>query len=423
MEEEDYRGMLDRLYSYHFRGLKPGLERISYLLKELNDPHLCYDYVHITGTNGKGSTSHYCSEILMQEGKKVGLYTSPHLSDFRERIVVNGTMANRERIASILEGLLNIAERERCSFFEIATALAFEYFREERIDVAVLEVGMGGRWDATNIVDSKKAIITNVSLEHTQFLGNTVEAIANEKAGIIKEKADVVTCADNVALDAIEKKSAEKDAHLSAFNRDFFYDPTGSTIDGNNFVYHDEELELPLKTRMAGINQMENASAAVRLLRECGSDAIRRGVERAFIPGRFEIVEFQGKRVIIDGAHNPGAALSLAQNLRAFGVRPVLILGVLKDKNYAEICRALCPLSDITVVTEPRADRKLKKEALAEEAARYSSVIAAETLKDAIEMACVFGSDVCITGSLYLVGEAREILGLTDNTDNFGGDF
>jgi len=423
MNEEDYERMLDRLYSYHFRGLKPGLERISYLLKELNNPHLCYDYVHITGTNGKGSTSHYCAEILMQEGKKVGLYTSPHLSDFRERIVVNGTMANRERIASILEGLLSIAERERCSFFEIATALAFEYFREERIDVAVLEVGMGGRWDATNIVDSKKTIITNVSLEHTQFLGNTVEAIANEKAGIIKERADVVTCADNGALDVIEKKSAEKDAHLSAFNRDFFYDPMGFTIDGNNFVYRDEELELPLKTRMVGIKQMENASAAVRLLGECGCDAIRRGVERAFIPGRFEVVESQGKRIIIDGAHNPGAALSLAENIRAFGLRPVLVLGVLKDKNYAEICRTLCPLTDITVVTEPRADRKLKKEALAEEAARYSSVVVAETPKDAIELARGFGSDVCITGSLYLVGEAREILGLTDNTDNFGGDF
>ncbi len=423
MKDEEYKNMLERLYSYHFHGLKPGLERISLLLKELGNPHLNYDYVHITGTNGKGSTAHYCAEILKTTGKRVGLYTSPHLSDFRERIVVNGRMAEKDRIASILEGLLKIAEKNYCSFFEITTALAFEYFKEEKVDVAVLEVGMGGRWDATNIVDSKKAIITNVSLEHTQYLGNTVEAIAYEKAGIIKEEANVVTCADNGALGVIENIAKEKRAKLNVLNRDFRCEPVDIRIDGNDFIYMDESFELPLKTRMAGIKQIENACAAVRLLRDCNKEAIKKGIGNAFVPGRFEVVEQKGKRIIIDGAHNPGAARCLSDNLKKFGIKPVLILGVLKDKNYAEICRALCPLSEIVVVTEPRAERRLAKEDLAKEAGIYSSVIIAESLKDAIEIAKSFERDICITGSLYLAGEAREILGLAESSEGFMGDF
>jgi len=423
MNERYYENMMKKLYSYHFHGLKPGLERISFLLKELNNPHLNYDYVHITGTNGKGSTSHYCAEILKACGKKVGLYTSPHLSDFRERIVVNGRRAEKERIASILEGLLKIAEKNYCSFFEITTALAFEYFREEKIDVAVLEVGMGGRWDATNIVDSKKAIITNVSLEHTQYLGSTIEAIAYEKAGIIKGKADVVTCADNDALRVIENVAKEKGAKLSVLNRDFRYMPENVSINGNEFVYSDGALELELKTRLAGIKQMENACAAVRLMRDCNREAIVKGIAETFIPGRFEVVNEGEKRIIIDGAHNPEAARRLSDNLKEFGIKPVLILGVLKDKNYAEICRALCPLSEIVVVTEPRAERRLAKEDLAKEAGIYSNVIIAESLKDAIEIAKSFERDICITGSLYLAGEAREALGLAERSEGFMGDF
>jgi dihydrofolate synthase/folylpolyglutamate synthase len=423
MKDEGYKNMLERLYSYHFHGLKPGLERISLLLKELGNPHLNYDYAHITGTNGKGSTAHYCAGIQRAEGKRVGLYTSPHLSDFRERIVVNGRMAEKDRLASILGELLKIAEKEYCSFFEIATALAFEYFKEEKVDVAVLEVGMGGRWDATNIVDSKKAIITNVSLEHTQYLGNTVEAIAYEKAGIIKEEANVVTCAGNSALRVIENMAKEKGAKLSALNRDFRCKPMDIRLDGNDFIYMDESFELPLKTRMVGIKQIENACAAVRLLRDCDKEAIKKGIGNAFVPGRFEVIEQKGKRIIIDGAHNPGAAVCLAQNVREFGIRPVLILGVLKDKNYAEICRALCPLSEIVVVTEPRAERRLAKEDLAKEAGIYSSVIVAESLKDAIDIAKSFERDICITGSLYLAGEARELLGLAERGEGFMGDF
>jgi dihydrofolate synthase/folylpolyglutamate synthase len=416
--------MLRELYSYHFHGLKPGLDRISELMKDMGNPHMSYDYVHITGTNGKGSTSHYCADILRSEGKRVGLYTSPHLNDFRERIQINGEMADKERTASILEGLLKNARERRYSFFEITTALAFEYFKEKHIDIAVLEVGMGGRWDATNIVDSKRAIITNVSLEHTQYLGSTIEAIAFEKSGIIKENANVVTCADDGALDVIRRIAGERNSKLSVLNRDFRYVSKSSTIEGNSFTYADESSEIELENRLAGLRQMENACSAVRAVKDMVSEsALKKGIKNAFIPGRFEVVKRDGKRVIIDGAHNPGAAASLANDLSFFCIKPVLVLGVLKDKNYSEICKALCPLAHLVIVTEPRADRKLEREALAEEARKYSSVIVAKDLGSAIDLGLNMGSDVCVAGSLYLAGEAREVLGLTESREHFRGDF
>jgi dihydrofolate synthase/folylpolyglutamate synthase len=186
----------------------------------------------------------------------------------------------------------------------------------------------------------------------------------------------------------------------------------------------DESSEIELENRLAGLRQMENACSAVRVVRDMVSESsLKRGIKNAFIPGRFEIVKRDGKRVILDGAHNPGAAASLANDLRFFGIKPVLVLGVLKDKNYSEICKALCPLAHLVIVTEPRADRKLERETLAEEARKYSSVIVAKDLESAIDLGLDMGSDVCVAGSLYLAGEAREVLGLTESREHFRGDF
>ena len=419
----EYEDLLGVLYSHHFHGLKPGLERTEFLLGELGNPHLDYDCVHITGTNGKGSTSHYCAEILKREGKRTGLYTSPHLSDFRERICVNGGVAEKERIASILEELLKMSKDRYCSFFEITTALAFEYFKEAGVDVAVLEVGIGGRWDSTNVVDSKRSVITNVSLEHTAFLGSTMEAIAAEKAGIIKQDAEVVTCASGKALEVIGRKAHDMKAKLRVMGDDFGYDLEECSIDGSKFVYESDEKLIGLTNQLPGRVQVENSCAAVSVLEDLVSEnSLTEGIRRAWLPGRFEVLETDGKRVILDGAHNPGAAESLASNLSEFGIGPVLILGVLSDKNCKEMCKALCPLSRIVVVTEPKAERRLNREELAEAAGEDSNVLIAEDLEGAMRLAYGFGDEVCIAGSFYLIGEARELLGLSRG-DHFGGDF
>jgi dihydrofolate synthase/folylpolyglutamate synthase len=420
-----YDDLLKEIYSHHFRGLKPGLERIKFLLKELGDPHLNYDYVHVAGTNGKGSTAHYCSEILKRDGKKVGLFTSPHLNDFRERVRVDGEMAKKEKIEPMLEELLKITKTNYSSFFEITTALAMEYFKEERVDVAVLEVGMGGRWDATNMVDSKISIITDISLEHTGYLGNTVEKIAYEKAGIIKNGSKVTTGTQGKALAAIKNVTAQRNASLKAINIDFQYEIKRMEIEGSEFDYINDGKKIELENRLAGLKQIEDACLAVNALEEkVKEESIKKGVKEAYAAGRFEVINSENnQKIILDGAHNPGASLCLAENLKKFGIKPIFVLGILKDKDYPGIVRNLCPLSDLTIVAEPRSERKLDKRVLAEAAKKYTSVIASKNLKAGIEIAKSFKRDVCITGSFYLVGEAREILGLTKRERIFLGDF
>ena len=419
-----YDDLLKEIYSHHFRGLKLGLERIKFLLKELGDPHLNYDYVHVTGTNGKGSTAHYCSEILKKDGKKVGLFTSPHLNDFRERVRVDGEMAKKEKIEPMLEELLKIAKENYSSFFEITTALAMEYFKEERVDVAVLEVGMGGRWDATNMVDSKISIITDISLEHTRYLGNTIEKIAYEKAGIIKNESKVTTGTRNGALAVIKKIAAQRNASLKALNRDFHYEIERMEIEGSEFDYINENV-IRLENRLAGLKQIEDACLAVNALEEkVKEESIKKGVKEAYATGRFEVINSENNpKIILDGAHNPGASLCLAENLKKFDIKPIFVLGILEDKDYPGIVRNLCPLSDLTIVAEPRSERKLDKRVLAEEAKKYTNVIVSKNLKSGIEVAKKFKKDICITGSFYLVGEAREILGLTKRGRIFLGDF
>jgi len=419
-----YDDLLKEIYSHHFRGLKPGLKRIKFLLKELGDPHLNYDYVHVAGTNGKGSTAHYCSEILKKDGKKVGLFTSPHLNDFRERIRVDGEMAKKEKIEPMLEELLKIAKTNYSSFFEITTALAMEYFREERVDVAVLEVGMGGRWDATNIIDSKISIITDISLEHTEYLGNTIEKIAYEKAGIIKNESKVTTGTRNGALAVIKNITAQRNARLKALNIDFQYEIKRMEIEGSEFDYINENV-IRLENRLAGLKQIEDACLAVNALEEkVKEESIKKGIKEAYAAGRFEVINPENnQKIILDGAHNPGASLCLAENLKKFDIKPIFVLGILKDKDYASIVRNLCPLSDLTIVAEPRSERKLDKRVLAEAAKKYTSVIISKNLKSGIEIAKSFKRDVCITGSFYLVGEAREILDLTKRGRIFLGDF
>jgi dihydrofolate synthase/folylpolyglutamate synthase len=420
-------------------GINLGLGRIEELLGRLGNPHRQLRVVHIGGTNGKGSTSVMVSSILQAAGCRAGLFTSPHLHSYTERYRINGEQIRPERVTGLIRRLkphleAMVAEGfEHPTEFEVSTAMAFVYFLEEGVDYLVLEVGMGGAIDSTNVVLPRVAVITNVAMDHMEYLGQTIGEIASVKAGIIKPGVPLVTAAAGEALEVIEAACARQGVDPVLVGRDVTWRPLAENLSrepqkfevaGRLGVYQDLELSL------LGGHQLVNAATAVacaEVLSEQGAAIsaaeIRAGLAAARWPARLELVAADPP-VLIDGAHNYEGAVSLRRALDLyFPDRPVVfVLGMLGDKERAGVVDVLGPRAGAVIVTRPNSPRAGDWELLAGEAARFTPrVELMESVSGAVQRALELagsGELVCITGSLYMVAEAREVL-LPDQKSEF----
>jgi len=429
-----YRETIAYLFGLQKQGIKFGLSTSRGLLARLGDPQQRFRSVHVAGTNGKGSTAAFLASMLGSSGLRVGLYTSPHLVDFTERIRVNGAAVTQERVVELAGRVQSAAAGLAApdgsgpvvpTFFEATTAMAFVHFAEAGVDIAVVEAGMGGRLDSTNVVTPLVSVITNIDLEHTEFLGPTIEAIAAEKAGIIKPGVPVVTGAvQPEALAVIAREAARQQAPLHRMPADFgpVQVRTGAVLQfdyrGMAVAYRD------LRTGMIGRHQAGNASLALATLECLGragvavpEQSVRHGLEHAAWEGRLERVA-ERPAVYLDGAHNPASAAVLAEALRELKPsfrRLVLVIGILKDKDHRGILARLLPLADRVIVTRPAYERAMDPDALAAEVRRdHHDVETAGSVAGALARAREGAADedlIVVSGSLYTVGDARAALG------------
>jgi dihydrofolate synthase/folylpolyglutamate synthase len=390
---------------------KLGLERIRATLAALGDPQNRLRFIHVAGTNGKGSTCAMIAGILTRAGLRAGLYTSPHLIEPTERIQIQGEPVTPEEFARAFEIVHAAAEKleKHPSYFETVTAMALLIFRE-RCDISVMEVGLGGRLDATNVIAPEVCVITPIAYDHEAFLGNTIEAIAAEKAGIIKQKVPLVVArqlpqADAVIADRARQLECRIIRTAGACLRNARLTACGSSFELNGLCF-----ECPL----AGKHQLENAAAAILACSELGipPDAIQAGLKNVRWPGRLEFLS-HAPDFVLDGAHNPAAAAALAEYIRAFPARrPVwLVYGAMRDKAIEEIAAQLFPLADRLILTAPNYARALRPEAILQ-IANHPNATLTRTVAEAIEVARTASQDAMVffTGSLFVVGEARGLL-------------
>lgn len=439
-----YSDTINYLYSLQKYGIKLGLDNTVKLLSCFNNPQASFKSVHIAGTNGKGSTSAMIASILQSAGFKVGLFTSPHLVSFTERIRVNNEQITESEVVELADEIKLKVESLKLevknskfgtfepTFFEVVTVMGFIYFERENIDWAVIETGMGGRLDATNVLMPEVSVITSISYDHKDFLGETISAIAEEKAGIIKNRIPVVTSEQEPAvMDVIKKKAAEKGSGLFIYGKDFSVTAKKEDSNGSIFDYcGDMELE-GLEIFLAGRHQILNAALAVKtsevlikksalLASRLAAGVIKSGIENMEWHGRLEFIS-DNPPILIDGAHNPSASSVLADSLRNNFLntyrRIILIMGIMADKDIKGIMAPLLPLASEIIFTAPAYERAAQPETLARHAAAlgFTNVHIARTVEDAIAISSALSSQLSaltvITGSFYTIGEAKEALG------------
>jgi len=417
-----YDQCLKAMFSLRRFGIKLGLDLIAGMLAQMGNPQDAFRCVHIAGTNGKGSVAANLAAMLQQSGCRVGLYTSPHLVKFNERICVDGEPVGDRAVVDAYRAAMQAFQGDRePTFFELTTAMAFFLFAREKVDWAMIETGMGGRLDATNIVTPSLCVITNVSLEHTGYLGNTVAKIAAEKAGIIKAGIPVVTAVRQKSAAAVVRdRAAALGAPLYRLGEQFSVvkDRRGG------FDYQGMAHRWPnLRTALVGAHQVENAALAtaaaevlaIKGLARIDGQTVRQGLARTRWPGRIEIVR-ERPLVILDGAHNLASSRTLAKHLAAaYRGRPItLVVGILADKPYQQMLANLARVSTRIVLTRPAIDRALAPEQLQAAIAhlgRPYRIIATvgQAVAHAIDTAAA-DEVVCIAGSLYVVGEAKAFL-------------
>ena len=401
-------------------GMRLDLAPFRRLLDCLGSPHLCYKTILVGGTNGKGSVAAMITSILREAGFFVALYTSPHLVDVRERIAVNGDMISTDEFAAVVSSVKAVGD-PGLTYFECLTAAAFLYFQRRQVDLAVLEVGMGGRLDATNVALPLLSVITNVTLEHQQHLGRYLRDIAGEKAGIIREKGLCMTAAtQNSVRETLRSRSRDLEATLLELGRDFKVRRQGND---ESFSYRSPRLKMNcLRTALPGSHQLRNAAlaiAAAEALGNCGYKITKQDIQTGLAgvkwPGRLEVVA-TNPTVILDGAHNPAAVTVLCDALKLHFPRRklIVIFGVLKDKNYRFMVKRLASLADILILTQPDTERAVLPEDLLSMAKTYCrrTEIATEPANAYRRALALAGPDdlICVAGSLYLVGAIKGLL-------------
>jgi len=409
-----YENTVNYLYSLQKYGIKLGLDNIRKLLSSFGNPQNSFRSIHIAGTNGKGSTSAMIASILQASGFKTGLFTSPHLVSFTERIRINNEQITENEVVELGTEIKEAAsqiENFFPTFFEVVTAMAFLYFKRNNVEWAVIETGMGGRLDATNVIIPEVSVVTSISYDHSEFLGDTISAIAGEKAGIIKGSTPVVTAMQEPeVIDVIRKTSEKKDSKVFEYGKDFSASLTTGDINGSVFDYSGAENIEGLEVPLSGEHQILNAALALKTIEIISKkslphqspftpQAVRAGLKNAIWQGRLEFIS-NNPPIIIDGAHNAAASAALAGALRknflAKYDKLIIILGIMSDKDIKGIMRPLLPLASEIILTAPGYERSARPSELAKYASAlgFSNVHTAETVIEAIEMAIKLGESL-----------------------------
>lgn len=420
----EYQETLDWLFGLENMGIKLGLARIRELLSDLRDPQDRFRSVHVAGTNGKGSVSAMTASVLQASGLRTGLYTSPHLVDFRERITIDGVMISEAEVVDLVREVRDVGERSGDSenrpltFFEVTTAMAFLHFARNGVEIAVIEVGMGGRLDATNVIAPDVCVITRISKEHVQYLGDTISKIAFEKAGIIKPGAAAITAEDNpLALKVLDSVARDKGVYLSRSGIDFQYQVMGSDLSG--IAVHLSSIGRTAQLPLLGEYQASNAAMACEAaleLRKRGlgitEESIAEGLSKVVWPGRLEVLQ-KNPLVIFDVSHTPeGARVAVEELLKVRKGHTTVVLGVLSDKDLEGIVKEFAKVSDSVIATMPKTKRAFPSRQVGEMMRRFRSDVSVnDDVGESLRLALTrSGKDdtVVVAGSLYTVGEAKQ---------------
>jgi len=424
----NYKEAIDWLDGFQQFGMKLGLERIKILCEKLGNPQGNYKIIHVGGTNGKGSVCRYLGSILTSSGYKTGIYTSPHLQRITERFVIDGEEISEDNFVNLIEKVRPIVEEMKTSgesptYFEILTSIGFQYFHDKKVDFAVIEVGLGGRFDATNIVNPILTIITNVSLEHQDVLGNNIEDISFEKAGIIKKEVPLVTGSEGVAFETIKKKAKENNSEITIVDNDS-WKRVFNDINGQEFLIRGQLKEYDIRTKMLGMFQGKNIAIAlngIETIQRNGifipDESILEGVEKTSFAGRMEIVH-NDPVILIDGAHNIEGFKVLTETLKNdFSYdKLILVVGILSDKKISRMLEIITPIVDTVVTTKSKNKRASNPSELKQiiyELGYTKDIIVKENINEAIEYAKSIAKKddlICITGSLFTVGEVKDVI-------------
>ncbi len=428
--EKQYNAALDYLYSFVDYSLKHSselakadfnLDRMFALMESLGNPQAKYPIIHVAGTKGKGSTSALCAWGLQAAGYKTGLYTSPHLEDFVERIQINGEPISHAQLAELVEEIKpHVAKIEKLTTFEITTTLAFMAFAKHGVNAAVFEVGLGGRLDATNIVTPKVSVITSLSYDHMAVLGNTLTLIAGEKAGIIKQNVPVVSSSQkDEALEVLERVASEKDSSFTLVGRDVKYEYESSSLDGQSFNLTFKRLNVQtFNIPLLGLHQIENAATAYAALKVSGipitDEHIQKGFSQVKWPARFQVIRREPP-VIFDSAHNQDSFERLRETLEQyFPGKPVyLIFGASEDKNIPGMFAEMKPKIKKLLATRADHPRALEVgviQKLAEQAGVESEAVSTvrAALARALDLSSKDGSIVLSAGSMFVTAEVMK---------------
>lgn len=417
-----YRNLINELYKKRNKGVKLGLDRVLSVLEKFDNPHKKFKSIHVAGTNGKGSVSKIIYSLLRSHGVKTGLYTSPHLTRFTERIIVNDEEISEEDIVRLIEKIEPFAQD--LTFFEYVTVMAFLYFNEKNVEYAVLETGMGGRLDATNVIMPEVSVITNIAVDHEKFLGSDLASIAAEKAGIIKEGIPVVS---SLQLEEVEKvlikKAEEKRAPVYIYGRDFCSELKNMDFDGIVFDFQSKDIfQSDLFLPLTGLYQVENVSVALKAFMTAyplwDKNSLREGLRKVKMPGRLEVIS-KNPLIILDIAHNPHAARCIVNSLKILTDKtPVLVFGIMRDKDVRGFIKCFENFAKAIFFTVPSYERALNFKEFME---RVNGCVSTDVymvaqpekaFSEAVNL-CKKNTELFLlcTGSAYLIGEIKEFLG------------
>lgn len=423
---KNYKDCISYLFDLERVGIKYDLKNTRTLLKHLNNPHSKFKSIHIAGTNGKGSVAAFLNSVFLEKGLRTGLYTSPHILDFRERILVNGKMISKNFIINFTNNLIKLIEEINPSFYEITTALAFEYFRVCKVRYAIVETGLGGRLDSTNVLKPILTIVTGISIDHTEFLGNTIKSIAREKAGIIKRNVPcVLGQVNNSVIKIFVDKCKSKNSKLifapSLFEVDMY------KKNENGFLFNSKSKERTLnavKCSLVGEYQIKNIRTSLAALTQLTEtegmeftdknlhDGFKNVVSNSKFYGRFQLLSVKPS-VVIDVSHNLESLSNIARNLKHFTYdRLVIIFALMKDKEYKKCLREIEKLNSQVVLTKPQYKRALEPTELYKFAKYKKSFVIKENIKEAFLYAKDISNKsdlILITGSFFLASDFLKI--------------
>ncbi|EAF5665350.1 folylpolyglutamate synthase/dihydrofolate synthase family protein [Listeria innocua] len=424
MALKSYQEALDWIHGTLRLGIKPGLARMEYIMEKLNHPEKANKWVHIAGTNGKGSTLTFIRSSLEEAGYKTGTFTSPYIETFNERISVNGIPVSDQMIVDLANRIKPIAEKlEKTVYgppseFEIITAMMFLCFAEyEPIDIGIIEVGLGGRLDSTNVLTPLISVITTIGMDHMEFLGNSIEQIAGEKAGIIKPGIPVISgVIQKEAQEVIINNAVRNNSNVAWLNKDFFIQNRGDEITFR--TSHGDEIP-DITIGLLGIHQLNNAAVAIKVLQylntfssyEINQSAIKQGLKKAFWPGRMELLDVK-PFIMLDGAHNPEGVKTFADSIKTYPGHKKIIVSILKDKNYQEMIALLKTIPDteifLTTFDYPRAMSDYEVTQIG----TIEGISTNPNWKQALDDIKEIKNDTkfFVTGSLYFISEVRKYL-------------